>query len=1401
METLGFLVDPYPLEEMHSLLAILPILCSPQPVVDPDVRVLFLGDRGHHRPAERHAELSPALARRGIELTYTEDLSLLSAEGLEHYDVLCVYANIDLLPEENERALMDWVNDGGGLVALHCASFCFRNSEAWIELVGAQFQRHGAEVFRTTVVERDHPVTRGYLPFESWDETYVHTLHNEDRTVLEVREDGEGAEPYTWTRVHGRGRVFYTAWGHDGRTFQHEGFHELVDRGIRWAAGMNRPLEARISPESKPARIPNYLAGEDDARMVEPLNPEQSLAWSATAAGIDVRLFAAEPDVASPLALTWDDSGRLYLAESVDYPNERRPEGEGRDRIVMVEDLDQDGRGDRFSIFADNLSVPTSLLWVDGGLLVHQPPRTLFLKDHDGDGVADERRVVLDGWGAGDTHAGPSNLRYGIDNWIYGTVGYSGFRGTVGGEQLQFGSSLYRFRTDGSELEVLCSTSNNTWGLGLSETGEVFNSTANNDQICYLAIPNRFYEGVSGWHGNGWSFIGDYREFHPLTPGVRQVDWHDRYTAAAGSAIYTARAFPSSYWNSVALVCEPTGHLVHKSRLERDGAGFVARDGHNLFASGDEWCAPIVAEVGPDGAVWVIDWYSYVVQHNPTPRGFETGRGNAYVTPHRDKQYARILRLVHREAPPLAPRDLTEEDAADLVTILDDDNMFWRLHAQRLLVERDEGSAVPALESRLASPRLDEIGNDPGAIHAMWTLHGLDALSSSAVLAGLTHPSAAVRKNAARAAAGRPEVQEGLVALLDDSDALVVREALLALSSGPASEEVGARVYDLLGDEGFVSDRWLVDAATAAAAAHDAGFLGAALAKAPPAEEREAPRVPENLLPNPSFEDGAGDTPAHWRPRTYSGSGAQHTWVQEGRHGSRCVRIESGGPTDTSWYVDVPVDPRGRYRLSGWVRTEDVRGAMGGLFNVHTMGQTVTQAVGGTEDWQQVEVVFDAAGRDRVSLNCLFGGWGQSTGTVWYDDLSLIRVEDTVDLARLGAVRGGVVATVTRHYAGRGPVESIASLLARVEGADPGLAGFVLEGLAQGWPAARVPVFDSTGAELIRRLAGELPVIQAADLVTLAGRWSFGPWFAELRSSTASSLALVLEDREASTAERLAVAARLVALDSGVSARTALISALDPAEDPDLNQGLLDALATLTSDEVGSELLARWSDLTTEGRRTALALCLRRPAWSGALLDAVEAGAVNHANLTAQDWQRLEQSPDAALAARASEVAASGGRTTSPDRAAVYERLLPLASRPGDAERGRTVYRELCMVCHTYGGEGGEVGPSLEGVGARGRDEILLEIVDPNRSLESTYQAWVVRTNDGEILTGRMAAESRTTVELLDAEGRSIVVDRADIDAMAAQGISIMPVGLVDDRPAEDVRALLEYLSEEAGGR
>jgi uncharacterized protein len=135
------------------------------------LKVLFLGDTGHHRPAERFAQLQPVLTPRGIELVYTENLSDLDPAVLAAYDALAVYANIDNLPSAAEAAILDFVRNGKGLVPLHCASFCFRNSPAWIDLVGAQFQKHGTGEFRTANVAPEHPLMKGFGGFQSWDET------------------------------------------------------------------------------------------------------------------------------------------------------------------------------------------------------------------------------------------------------------------------------------------------------------------------------------------------------------------------------------------------------------------------------------------------------------------------------------------------------------------------------------------------------------------------------------------------------------------------------------------------------------------------------------------------------------------------------------------------------------------------------------------------------------------------------------------------------------------------------------------------------------------------------------------------------------------------------------------------------------------------------------------------------------------------------------------------------------------------------------------------------------------------------------------------------------------------------------------------------------------------------
>lgn len=184
------------------------------------------------------AQLQPVLADRGIDLVYTERLADLEPRSLAAYDALAVCANIGELPQAAEAAILEFVRGGKGLVPLHCASACFRHSAAWIDLVGDQFQKHGTGEFRTVNLVPDHPVMQGFNGFTSWDETYVHTKHNpRGRTVLEERVEGDHHEPWTWGRQEGKGRVFYTAWGHDERTWGHPGFHNLVERGIRFAAG------------------------------------------------------------------------------------------------------------------------------------------------------------------------------------------------------------------------------------------------------------------------------------------------------------------------------------------------------------------------------------------------------------------------------------------------------------------------------------------------------------------------------------------------------------------------------------------------------------------------------------------------------------------------------------------------------------------------------------------------------------------------------------------------------------------------------------------------------------------------------------------------------------------------------------------------------------------------------------------------------------------------------------------------------------------------------------------------------------------------------------------------------------------------------------------------------------
>ncbi len=750
-----------------------------------------------------------------------------------------------------------------------------------------------------------------------------------------------------------------------------------------------RELEKR---EARPT-IANYEKRPEPVTFQFPFDVKGSVERTQVAPDLRLVLFAAEPDIAKPIFMAWDERGRLWVAETRDYPHDVKPDGLGNDSIKICEDTDGDGRADKFTVFADRLNIPTGFVFTQGGIVVAQSPRFLFLRDADGDDRADERREIMTGWGINDTHAQANNLHYGHDNWLYGAVGYSGFNGTVGGKEMRFAQGTYRFKADGSALEFLHQFTNNTWAHSANEWGDQFGGTANNAPLFFGGLPATVVP--RGTRAMTAKRINTEDKTHTITPNFRQVDVMGGYTAAAGSAFIHSPQLPARLQGKV-MICEPTMKNIALFDVQRDGAGYTANDGFNLVASSDEWMSPVFAEVGPDGAVWFADWQNYIIQHNPTPNvgrgGYDakTGVGGAHENPLRDHERGRIYRVVWDQAKPAAIKSLKGATTAQLAAALGDGNPFWRLTAQRLLVEGKRTDAAPALKSLVTAPA------PHAALHALWTLHGLGLLDEATHRTGLTHADAAVRRNATRAL-GRDAAAIALFfasAVISDADPLTRLAAFAKLGEFPTTPQIKTVVTALLRNPANQQDEWLREATRVVGRIHGAGLY------------REGP----NLLPNIGFESlGEDRLPVGWKRRDYGAKegNTTATWSVAGTerefHGGKfALRVSSAGDADTSFHADVPIKPNTSYRLAGWVRTRGLRGKAG--FNIHNI-RIETETIRRETDWTQVEVEFNSGTHTTASVNALHVARGET----FFDDVRLVEltlVDENTQLQPGNAARG-----------------------------------------------------------------------------------------------------------------------------------------------------------------------------------------------------------------------------------------------------------------------------------------------------------------------------------------------------------------------------------------------------------
>lgn len=780
--------------------------------------VLFVGSADEATEAGKYASwLAIELFKSGINLTYTDNPGDVNPKDLRAYDGVVVFALSDAITDEQQRVLTAFVEDGKGLLSFGDAPL---------------------------IISGDEP----------------------------AEGKGEGADSVQYL-VKGNGRIFHTALGREASTWKQLDFLRLVNSGAQWALGdevMGWVAQLQIPSVSiYEDTIADFTARHFVPKMQEPLSPEESAKLTQIPVGFELKLFASEPDIVNPIAMSWDEKGRLWVIEAMDYPNNFvELKGEANDRVKICEDTDGDGVADKFTVFADGLNIATSFTFANDGIIVSMAPHFIFLKDTDGDDVADLRDTLMTGWNKNDTHAGPSNLQYGFDNNIWGVTGYAGFDGYIDGQRLAFGQGVYHFKPDGTDFEFLATTSNNTWGLGMTEDNNVFISTANNTHSAYYSMPEQLVQrrlrsderrpGI-----NGVQKIDDHYDVHAMTPNLRQVDVVGGFTAAAGHQFYTARDYPQRYWNRVAFVTEPTVRLVHNAVIEPDGAGFKEHDGWNLTASSDEWFGPVHAEVGPDGAVWILDWYNFIIQHNvfvpeqaPSDKVLPFveqphGPGNAFDSELRDKKYGRVYRLVYKDANHRSEYKLSKDDKGGLLNALKSDNKFWRMHAQRLLVERQKDDVANDLIRIIGDRKVDKIGLNAPAIHALWTLQGLNLIderkdAGDAVVAALTHPSAGVRKAATQVLPISDSFRDALLnsGVLADTNLNTRLAAFVKLTAYPASEAVAEALLDATGDSVNERDRWLSQALFAAIASHEDEFFK--LASTPDASSF-ATRILESL--------------------------------------------------------------------------------------------------------------------------------------------------------------------------------------------------------------------------------------------------------------------------------------------------------------------------------------------------------------------------------------------------------------------------------------------------------------------------------------------------------------------------------------------------------------------------
>lgn len=1135
--------------------------------------------------------------------------------------------------------------------------------------------------------------------------------------------------------------------------------------------------------------------------LTDPLPAEEQAKKFKLPPGFEIQLVASEPDIQKPMNLNFDSRGRLWVSHSIEYPWPADGTTPPRDAITILDGIGADGKPARISKFAEHLNIPIGVLPLYDGkeAILWSIPNLWKMRDTDGDGVADQKEILYGPYDFVDTHGNQNSLKLGMDGWVYACHGFrNDSKIKAKGEgpvvlELQSGNT-YRFRPDGSAIEAFGRGQVNPYGSCFDDFGNFYTADCHSKPI-NLILRGGMIESFGKPH-DGLGF----------TPAITGDDHGS--TGIAGIVFYDAPQFPPEYRHNL-FVGNVVTNRVHRDVPAWRGSTPWVQKPEDFLVCEDEWFHPVDIQIGPDGALYIADFYNSIIGH------YEVDLKH----PRRDRHRGRVWRVVWKgldgkTATPGPELQLAALSTDKLFDRLNDPNLVIRTIVTNELTQRKDFGT--ALKARM---KVGAKGTE-AATHLIWDALRAGDLGSTGFLKAVWNEPV-IRANWLRAVAELPKwsdsISSEVVGLTRDSDPRVRRVAAEALSrqqnlayvaplvrlwsDADAEDTMLAHAAKIALRNQLRSDKGLDQLAKLSLSTVERGRV-VDVALSVPTEaaawfvfdyvrgNEVAPDLLSRCLTHVARHVGETrlNEVAEFTQTKFKGDLSQQLplfqaiYTGLSQKGTALKADSPLGKWGTSLAAAV-LDPESRL-VSPWSAHPLEANASSGRPFQNPWGVRNRNCADGKNDVLFFDSIVNGENLTGIlrsrpfTIPDSFSFWicghnGEpGTNPEPVNQVRLKLVDSGEVIASQIPPRNDMAQKITwdlKKWSGKKAV--FEAIDADAGGAYAWLAVSRFEP-----PVVAQPSPDFTTADYQLTLA-----IRLVEQLKIAGQ--------------VPRIVSLLSDRNTAIAARIAAAQAVLRVDAAAGLDVLGKLVIDGSQPAPLRMQIGQSLGAVNTPETRTALAAALVGAPSSLEQ-ALALALAStPEGTDVLLDTLTAGKASPRVL--QDPPVVERLKPRLTPEREKRIADLTASLPAPDeriRNLIAQRTQKFSASGASPEKGAALFKTHCAACHKIGELGQKVGPQLDGIGQRGAERLLQDILDPNRNVDGAFRATLIITKGGLQITGLKLREEGQITVLVDTQGKEQRIAADDIDESVISPISPMPSNFAESIPEADFQELLAFL-------